>query len=113
MLTFRKWKAVERTDDQERTRNKHQETSVYDEIAIEDINVGKIEYESPYKELPESVYDTTFKRRSRLHLTEDKKSNYTKGNIIYDVFRRSSLCRRSLNEAPAITFSTFKGPMKQ
>lgn len=110
MLTFRKWKAEERTDDQERTKNKYQETSVYDEIAIDDINIGKIEHESPYKELPEGVYDTTSKRRSRLHLTEDKES---KGNIIYDVFRRSSLCRRSVNEAPAITFSTFKGPMKQ
>lgn len=111
MLTFRKWKTIERTDDQERTRNNYKETSVYDEIAIDDI--GKIDYESPYEELLEGLYDTTFKRRSRLHLSDDKESNYTRGNIIYNVFRRSSLCRRSVNDAPAITFSTFKGPVKQ
>ncbi|XP_065940938.1 mucin-22-like [Magallana gigas] len=103
------WKTTEKTDDQERTRNNYKETNVYDEIAIDDI--GKKDYESPYKELPEGVYDTTFIRRSHLNVAEDRESNYTTGNIFYNVFQRASFCRRSVTDAPAITFSTFKGPM--
>lgn len=109
MLTFRKWKTIEKTDDKERTRNNYKETNVYDEIAIDDI--GKTDYESPYKELPEGVYDTTFIRRSHLNVAEDRQSNYTTGNIFYNVFQRSSFCRKSVTDAPAITFSTFKGPI--
>uniref|UniRef100_K1R1S3 CUB domain-containing protein n=1 Tax=Magallana gigas TaxID=29159 RepID=K1R1S3_MAGGI len=48
-----KWKTKEKSDDQERTRNNYKETDVYDEIAIDDI--GKTDYESPYKELPEDT----------------------------------------------------------
>lgn len=57
------------------------------------------------------VYDKTFKRRSHFNVAEDTESNYTTGNIFYNVFQRASFCRRSVTDAPAITFSTFKGPI--
>lgn len=108
-MTYRNRKTTKKTDDQERIRNNYKETNVYDEIAID--NNGKTDYESPYKELPEGVYDTTFKRRSHFNVAGDTESNYTTGNIFYSVFQRASFCRRSVTDAPARTFSTFKGPI--
>jgi hypothetical protein len=78
--------------------------NVYDVIEFDDEEDS--DEENPYQDLPEGVYDTTFKRRS--HLFGKPKHEESRGSYFSRVLRNSKIFGRGKSENQPMEMKTFR-----